>query len=258
MAWVAVAIGGSAIVGAIGSARGASAVADSSAESARISAESSERVAGMQLGASREANAMQMAMYNQTRADQAPWRIAGEGALKRIEEFPDFSFNAEEFNFMQDPSYDWRLSQGVEALDRSASARGNVLSGGQQKAITEYGQDMASQEYSNAFNRHMSEQQFDYNTAIGEHNINLGKEQSLAGLGQSSTNALASAGSSTANSMANNTMSGASNAGNAITSGTNQIVNATNTAGQAQADMWGGFAQSANQGIGNYLLYNMT
>lgn len=52
-----------------------------------------------------------------------------------------------------DPSYQWRLDQGVNALDRSASAQGAMNSGGTLKALTRYGQGLASTEFQNDFAR---------------------------------------------------------------------------------------------------------
>src|SRR5690349_5537643 len=52
-----------------------------------------------------------------------------------------------------DPSYQWRLEQGQQALDRSAASRGMLLSGAQVKASENYGQNAASQEYGNQFQR---------------------------------------------------------------------------------------------------------
>lgn len=47
------------------------------------------------------------------------------------------------------PGYQARFAQGVRASDMSAAGRGTVLNGGQQKALARYGQDYASNEYSN-------------------------------------------------------------------------------------------------------------
>lgn len=52
-----------------------------------------------------------------------------------------------------DPGYQFRMTQGVNALDRSAAARGMLNSGAQQKALTQYGQGLASSELNNAFQR---------------------------------------------------------------------------------------------------------
>jgi hypothetical protein len=72
---------------------------------------------------------------------------------------PDFGRYARDFgmaDFQQDPGYAFRLSEGQKALDRSAAARGGLMSGGALKAAARYGQDMGSQEYNNAFNRYQT------------------------------------------------------------------------------------------------------
>jgi hypothetical protein len=71
-----------------------------------------------------------------------------------------FQFRAEDLQ--ADPGYGFRLSEGLKALERSAAARGGLLSGGTGKALTRYGQDMASQEFGNAFNRSLTQ----YNAAV--------------------------------------------------------------------------------------------
>lgn len=62
MSWVAVAIGGSALLGYLGSQNAASA----------------------QQGAANQSNATQWQMYNQTRQDQTPWRTAGGSAINQL------------------------------------------------------------------------------------------------------------------------------------------------------------------------------
>jgi hypothetical protein len=62
---------------------------------------------------------------------------------------PGFQFNP------TDPSYAFRFNQGIQAGDRSAAAHGVLLSGGQQKALTDYGQGAASTEYGNEFARNL-------------------------------------------------------------------------------------------------------
>ena len=71
----------------------------------------------------------------------------------------DFGKYARDFgmsDFQQDPGYAFRLSEGQKVLDRSAAARGGLISGGALRAATRYGQDMGSQEYANAFNRYQT------------------------------------------------------------------------------------------------------
>lgn len=61
--------------------------------------------------------------------------------------------------FQADPGYAFRLSEGMKAMDRSAAARGGLISGAALKAGQRYGQEMGSQEYQNAFNRYQTERE---------------------------------------------------------------------------------------------------
>jgi hypothetical protein len=54
---------------------------------------------------------------------------------------------------LPEPGYAFRLGEGMKALERVQAARGNMLSGGALKAGQRYAQDLASQEYGNAYNR---------------------------------------------------------------------------------------------------------
>ena len=55
--------------------------------------------------------------------------------------------------FYASPGYQFRLDEGGRAVDRSASARGLLLSGAQNKALTRFGQGEASNEFGNYTNR---------------------------------------------------------------------------------------------------------
>ena len=57
------------------------------------------------------------------------------------------------YNFMTDPGYEFRRGEGQRAVERGAAARGGLLSGGTGRALTRYGQDYASNEYTNVYNR---------------------------------------------------------------------------------------------------------
>lgn len=75
-------------------------------------------------------------------------------------------------NFTQDPSYQFRLNEGVKALQHGAAARGTLLTGATAKALQNYGQEAASQEYGNAFNRAMGV----YNTNRDTNQQNFGQQ----------------------------------------------------------------------------------
>ena len=79
----------------------------------------------------------------------APWQEGGLNAFNRNQQMqtPGFQYSP------SDPSYAWRVGEGINALDRSAASRGSLMSDGTLKALTRYGQDMASQEFNNDFSR---------------------------------------------------------------------------------------------------------
>ena len=52
-----------------------------------------------------------------------------------------------------DPSYQFRLNQGLDALERSAAAKGMLRTGNTLQDLMEHAQNFASQEYGNMFNR---------------------------------------------------------------------------------------------------------
>jgi hypothetical protein len=55
-----------------------------------------------------------------------------------------------------DPGYQFRLEQGQHALESSAAAKGLLRTGGTLKDLMEYGQNFATQTYTDVFNRALS------------------------------------------------------------------------------------------------------
>lgn len=102
------------------------------------------------LTAVREGISYQEAAEQRAREDVAPWREAGVTALDEIGRM----LKAGPGEFTESPGYQFRLGEGVKALDRSAASRGNVLSGAQQKGVTRFGQDYATNEYDNFLRRY--------------------------------------------------------------------------------------------------------
>lgn len=146
-----------------------------------LGASSARSAANTQAQATQAAQDAQERMFERQVELQEPWRQAGIGALNKLIPLTDYTkFGTEQFQ--QDPGYAFRLSEGMKALDRTAAARGGLLSGATLKGAQRYGQDMASQEYQNAFNRYQAERA-----------AQLQPLQSLAGIGQTSANTLTGA-----------------------------------------------------------------
>lgn len=195
-----------------------------------------DRAADISTAASREATDLQRQMYYEGVARQQPWLEAGQIALnKLVPEATNYqNFGMEQFK--QDPGYAFRMSEGMKALENSAAARGGLLSGATMKGIQRYGQDMASQEYTNAFNRYQVERE-----------ARLNPLQSLAGVGQTTANALAAGGQGFANTVNQLTLANASDRANlALTSG-NIRASQYNTAGRAIDETnWGKVASTVS------------
>ena len=150
----------------------------------------------------------QLDAYNQ--ANNASANDPSYGSLMK-----DFSMA----DFQADPGYQWRLDQGQKALERSAAARGGLLSGAAVKAAADYGQNQASAEYGNAYNRYNNDQSQKYNRLAG-----------ISGTGQTAVNQVSSAGQNMANQVSQNI----TGAGNARASGYVGSANAmSNGIGQA-------------------------
>lgn len=72
----------------------------------------------------------------------------------------------------QSAAYKFRVNQGQEALNRNLAAKGMLGSGNRLMELTKYGQDMASQEYDNQFNRLANLYQTNASSWIGDKNAN--------------------------------------------------------------------------------------
>lgn len=188
---------GSVALSSLGSLYGAGQIGKAATNAANIGA-----------GAADRATQLQQNQYDQSRLDLAPWRTAGTNALAQLTAgtAPGGQFTKQfgMSDFEADPGYGFRMSEGLKALDRSAASRGGLLSGATLKGAQRYGQDMASQEYQNAFNR--------YQTNRGNA---LNPLQSLAGVGQTAVNQGITSGQQYATNVGNLGMNTAANQANA-------------------------------------------
>jgi len=192
-----------------------------------MSSSSAEDAAQTQADAANRAADLQYKAFKEQQATLKPFLEAGYKGQNRLLDLLALSGNtgaqgygsaAKNFgmsDFEQDPGYAFRMSEGLKALDRTAASRGGMLSGAALKGSQRYGQDLASQEYQNAYNRYQT------NRA----NI-LNPLQSLAGQGQTTANTLGNAGANYATNAGNAYM----NAGNAAASGYVGSANAWNNA----------------------------
>jgi hypothetical protein len=197
-----------------------------------LGASTARSAASQQSDAAIRAGERSDAQYYQTREDQRPYREAGIRALPQLEAQRNMMPGAftGQVNLGQDPGYAFRLSEGQKALDRSAAARGGLISGGALKAAQRFGQDLGSQEYQNAYNRALTK----YNADVTREGTGYNRLAALAGIGQTATSQVGAAGAANA-----------ANVGNYLTGGA-----AAGAAGQV------GAANAITGGLSTYLNYN--
>ena len=190
--------------------------------SSLIGGSAARSAASTQAAAADRAAQLQREQFERQVELQAPFREAGVRALPELEAASRYTpFGMKQFT--ADPGYGFRLAEGQKALDRQAAARGGLISGGALRAAQRYGQEMGSQEYTNAFNRYQTERQ-----------ARLNPLQSLAGVGQTSVAQLGQAGQAMA--------TGVGEAGG--------------QAAQARASGYMGGANALSQGLGQYINYS--
>ena len=172
----------------------AAGAAAASVGSGLIARSGARKAARAQEQAAQRAESTQREFFDRQLALQEPFRQAGMTAQQQIMQLLGIGGDANaagygslarpfgQADFQQDPGYAFRQSEGMRALERSAAARGNLLSGNTLKGVQRFGQDLASQEYQNAFNRFQIERA-----------ARLNPLQSLMGSGQSATNVMTGA-----------------------------------------------------------------
>lgn len=178
------------------------------------------KAANAQKEAAAQSIAEQQREYDQTRADYAPWRTAGAGALGKLAGLYGVSTTGDGTTgaaqvptsqlfdeFRATPGYQFQMDQGTQAVARSASARGLLGSGAAVKATARFAGGLADQTYNNY----------------------VGQLQSLAGLGQSATGATSAAGQNAAN----------------------NISSAYTQAGNARASSYANTGSAINNTVGN-------
>ena len=218
---VPLAIVGSSVIGGV-----------MASKSSKQASSAAQNAANTQAASADRATALQREMYYQNRADMAPWRTAGVGALGTLQnELGNYAgYVKDPSTYLQSPGYDWLVQQGVGAIDRGASATGKLDSGQRSKDLMAYGQGMAAQDYGNF---------------LGRYGDLLNRYSGIAGTGQTATNQLGAYGQNYANQAGQNMMA----AGNAQAGG---MINAAN----AKTGMYSNLSQIGSNAANQYAMYN--
>lgn len=194
------AILGSALIGGISTAYGASKASDA------------------QQGAAERAQAIAQEMYSKTRKDLKPYRELGlKYATELDERMPELTSDIDIDKKLKDPTsiaaraYDFTKTQGLKAVQNSAAARGLGVSGAALKGASQFVTGLADNTYRNLFDMERLNRQDQYSRLKG-----------LVDTGQSAAAQTGAAGTSAMNIMAPAAMA----AGNAQAAGYMGIANA--------------------------------
>lgn len=231
---------------------GAALTAGASIYGASKQASAADHAADLSYKAQEDALAYQKQKDTQSRADLAPWLKAGTGAINQLSSdlqggvYKDWtgSFTAPtDITEQNDPGYQARLKLGNQAIERSAAARGGVLSGGTARALNQYSQDYASNEYSNVYGRAFNEYAQKYNEFQSNQTNKFNRYASVSGIGQQSASQLALLGQQSANNTGNILMSGAQQQGNDLQNAAYQTASGYNSAASSLSNLLGYYGQ---------------
>jgi hypothetical protein len=146
-------------------------------------------------------------------------------------------------DFHKDPAYQFDMQQGLNAISNSNSVRGGSLSGGTMKALTNYGEQQASNEYQNAYSRFTQNQ-----------NQNFSQLNSLSNQGLTATAGLSNLGANTSTQVANLQVgAGQAQANDFLAHAANFVKGNDNAANAWGASMGSSQGSSGVQGLSGFL-----
>lgn len=252
-------------ISGVGSLVGSGKQASATRDAAKTQADAATHAADLQSQAEQQALGFQQQQYGNTQNQIAPYLSAGQGALSQLVSgtqaggdllsapaYNNAAFSAPDPNQVANtPAYQFALQQGQQALQRAQASTG-ITGGGAAKAIDQYSQGLASQQYGNAYNQALSTYNTNsansltnYQTGVANQQNEYNRLAGIVGIGQGAVSTGAGAGANAANAESNAVQSGASQQGNYLTQAAS--ANAAGTLGSANA------YAGAYQNIGNAL-----
>jgi hypothetical protein len=157
-------------------------------DAASAQSSAAERAAELQYQASQNALDFQKQQWNTDQQNLAPWLQGGKEGLSQLEYGmglgPQNGANTAGMGYgsllaanpyskftaptalteQNDPGYQARLKRSTDAIERSAAARGGLLTGGTARGLDQFSQDYASNEYGNVYNRAFNTNASNYNS----------------------------------------------------------------------------------------------
>ena len=186
---------------------------------AAASSSAASKAAKASQNAANQNNALQTQIYNQNTANETPFMQGGQkagatyNALLGLGGDANAAQNA--FNtFQGSDGYQFRLGQGEQAVTQNKAVNGLLGSGSALKALTNYGQGAASQEFGNYLGYLGNQQQ-----------TGLSAANALAGVGTGYANAVSANNNNAANQTGNAALVGANNVNGLLGNGLSAYAN---------------------------------
>ena len=149
-----------------------------------------------------QANAMDAYLAEMRRAKaaaigyQKPYEEAGRSGLNLLQQYLTGDPTATQNRLEQSPGYQFRLNQGQNSIQNLLASKGGLKSGAAMKALEEYAQGTASQEFGNqvGYLQNLSNMGQQSATAMGNYEFNAGtnmanaSQQGILGQGMAMAN----------------------------------------------------------------------
>ena len=161
-----------------------------------------QRAAGAQVDAANLAIEAQRRARDEDIARLQPRLTAGNNALAQMQSgafAQPAAFRFGKGDLVLDPSYDYELGESIKALQRTAAARGGLLSGATLKAVSEDARQRANRGYNDAYNRALT----GYNADVARSNTGYNRLAGLADIGQTAGTQIGAAGQTNATNVGN-------------------------------------------------------
>ena len=157
---------------------------------------------------------------------QQPYEQAGRSGLNLLQQYLTGDPMATQNRLEQSPGYQFRLQQGQNSIQNLLASKGGLKSGGAMKALEEFAQGTASQEFGNQ----------------------VGYLQGLAGIGQNAATAMGNAEMMAGTNMANASQQGILGQGMAMA---NRDAQMGNIIGGGMGQIGGSILGMGMQGMGS-------
>ena len=253
----AVIVGGIAAAGSVASAAISSHAAG---EAAKTQAGAAESAAQLQATEAQNSLNFQEQEWNTQQQNLAPWLSAGKAGLSQLQtdlgvggnkNAPGYGSLTTPFQAptaaqaAAQPGYQFQQQQGQQAIQNSAAAKGNLVSGNDMEALNNYGQQTAQSDYNNVYNQ-------SFNTFESNQLNQYNRLAALSGVGQQAGATLGSEGQAAAGTVANIDLTAGAQQGQDYQNAA--AAEASGYVGQANA--WSGALSGTSNNLVNMALLN--